>query len=376
MAVTLQECINNVKKEYPNYFPKYYVEFKGAYVFCIFPKTNGPVNGNLGEYHIVDPETGEVTGAIPIQKLYGNKEFMEIIKHPNEVAFHDQELQHSLFLSHHGIKGQSWGERNGPPYPLSAEKHNEVVSGKEKRKKNDKEGFLLTTLALTAIINNVVEKNNHKKRVKDSRELSKLLIDDIADVDKQFSKDNPPRKIEGEHSIEDDMAAVNPKFDVNVKGTTNNCVLCSYTYEMRRRGYDVTANCADDGMYTERVSKDIFDPKPKKESFSNRRSFEMVESDALKRFPEGSRGQISIAPYMQYMCGHSMCFEIRNHKLVIIDAQSNKKTTLSELKITSNNEPLAQYYNPALTTMRRTDNLEINFDKLNEVCSEYREKKK
>lgn len=23
------------------------------------------------------------------------------------------------FLSHHGVKGQSWGDRNGPPYPLS-----------------------------------------------------------------------------------------------------------------------------------------------------------------------------------------------------------------------------------------------------------------
>ena len=27
------------------------------------------------------------------------------------------------FLSHHGIKGMSWGVQNGPPYPLSAEEH-------------------------------------------------------------------------------------------------------------------------------------------------------------------------------------------------------------------------------------------------------------
>lgn len=27
-------------------------------------------------------------------------------------------------LYHHGIKGQSWGKRNGPPYPLDAEDHN------------------------------------------------------------------------------------------------------------------------------------------------------------------------------------------------------------------------------------------------------------
>ena len=25
------------------------------------------------------------------------------------------------YLYHHGIKGQRWGKRNGPPYPLDAE---------------------------------------------------------------------------------------------------------------------------------------------------------------------------------------------------------------------------------------------------------------
>lgn len=34
-------------------------------------------------------------------------------------------------LYHHGIKGQKWGDRNGPPYPLSPEDHSE----KEKKEK-------------------------------------------------------------------------------------------------------------------------------------------------------------------------------------------------------------------------------------------------
>lgn len=42
------------------------------------------------------------------------------------------------YLQHHGIPNQKWGERNGPPYPLSREEHIKVVrSGNvEKLKEN------------------------------------------------------------------------------------------------------------------------------------------------------------------------------------------------------------------------------------------------
>ena len=29
-------------------------------------------------------------------------------------------------LSHHGIKGQKWGQKNGPPYPLKSSDHSEA----------------------------------------------------------------------------------------------------------------------------------------------------------------------------------------------------------------------------------------------------------
>ena len=39
-------------------------------------------------------------------------------------------------LYHHGIKGQQWGVNNGPPYPLDAKTHRQVVrsAGKQVRK--------------------------------------------------------------------------------------------------------------------------------------------------------------------------------------------------------------------------------------------------
>ena len=34
-----------------------------------------------------------------------------------------KEFYDALYLAHHGIKGQKWGKRNGPPYPLDEENH-------------------------------------------------------------------------------------------------------------------------------------------------------------------------------------------------------------------------------------------------------------
>lgn len=42
----------------------------------------------------------------------------------------------SDYVAHHGIVGMHWGDRNGPPYPLSLNEHNSVTktaSSKSKR---------------------------------------------------------------------------------------------------------------------------------------------------------------------------------------------------------------------------------------------------
>lgn len=38
------------------------------------------------------------------------------------------------FLCHHGVKGQKWGVRNGPPYPLDTPKNRAIRSAKTKNK--------------------------------------------------------------------------------------------------------------------------------------------------------------------------------------------------------------------------------------------------
>lgn len=38
-------------------------------------------------------------------------------------------------LYHHGIKGQKWGERNGPPYPLKRQNKESIIPNKEQWKR-------------------------------------------------------------------------------------------------------------------------------------------------------------------------------------------------------------------------------------------------
>lgn len=43
-----------------------------------------------------------------------------------------------VYLTHHGILGQKWGERNGPPYPLDVKDHSATEKKARWRKSLDK----------------------------------------------------------------------------------------------------------------------------------------------------------------------------------------------------------------------------------------------
>lgn len=421
MSLSLQECIDKIKKEYPNHFPHSYIEIKGKYAFNLVQKGYDPKEA-ISDIHIVDPETGYVTGGISIMEFLKNPQLREAWKKPNLVAYHDESLGHSSgfidsrsrgwgirrnqngrssepqnphaadtteelryggFLSHYGIKGQSWGVKNGPPYPLDQKTHNRVVkdgknkiikgSGQNDSDDGEKTGLIpelavLATLIGISLYNNSpkVQEKRKNKRQKEfnekNRAVSEDVLGDMVDMNKRFSDDNPPRQITGQHNIDDDLMACNPRYKNGViVGTNSNCTLCAFTYDLRRRGYDVTALASETGNYPSQVIKELY--QGAKEDKISARSFTDMFKQAADKYPEGARGEIHLsASYF----AHSMAWEIQNHQLVVMDPQRNTKYTpqqLNEFGFIAGAE-----HNGFI----RTDNLKVNIPGMNIICAEYK----
>lgn len=400
MSLSVQECIQRIKKEYPDFYPVFYVKFKDAYLFNILPRGVDKRQA-LMDFHFVDMESGEVTGNIPFEKVYGNDELAKLLEKPFKISAEDQQVEHSLlknahysvkrrrnligeetsesdYLMHHGIKGQQWGVQNGPPYPLDAKTSSKIQKGKNPAAKEFK-GLettiafeIIAPLALTAIglvAKTIGEKRDFKGKSREdaTKELSAESLKEIA-VSREFSDHNPPKKIVGEHSIEDDMAAVNPTFNKNIKGTSNNCLLATLAYDMRRRGYDVTSNLAKRGMYPTKTIGDMYEGAKfdnvgimDAKIFETRKSaWDRVINNMLKIYPEGSRGHIGVSGNSG---GHAMAFEIQNGKVMIIDAQNNMKRDLRSDKQLS-------WCDPNNTQTCRLDHLKVKMSGVSVACSE------
>ena len=420
MTLTLQECIDKIKKEYSKMYPYVFVEIDGKYIFNLVQKGHDPESA-ISDMHVVDPESGYISGGISIMEFLKNPRFREAWKKPNLVANHDSSsVSHSSMsgglkghrgwdvrriqngskkrpfessastvgddsltyggsLSHHGIKGQSWGTRNGPPYPLDQKTHNKVIksAGKTARTSSGEEGTdgktglvpeliaISSLLAIKAYVSSPKYQTKMKTKIQNqantrNQELSKDLIGDIAEVGKTYSAENMPRQIKGSHTPEQDMAACNPRYKNGVvPGTAVNCTLCAFTYDLRRRGYDVTALSCDSGSYPDILMKDLY--KDAKQDFMSANTFSDLYDKAAKTYPEGSRGNISVyGPFM----GHTMSWEVRGGKLEILDTQRNVKVSPQDL-VELGFSPKHKQIN-----FIRTDNLELNPAGINHVSAE------
>lgn len=185
--------------------------------------------------------------------------------------------------------------------------------------------------------------------------------------DKEEKKYNLNYKIKTkEYSKDEDMAAVNP-YRTTDNAYRNNCTHCSATYDLRRRGYDITATRningeSDDVIKSWYKDSKLVEIKSKSKFAENLGKFSLnfslhkeVESQLLKE-EDGSRG-IILFEWAGLDSGHAANYEIENGKVIIRDCQINKIVKLSDYTTCSD-----------LVSFMRTDNLEPN-EKTIKRCS-------
>lgn len=298
-------------------------------------------------------------------------------------------------LYHHGIKGQKWGVRRfqnpDGSYTAAGKKRYGKPSGERSSGTKDGASPLMLLISPEWYFADVLaESLGRNVAAAKSRSLQKKCDSERAEatVDpKSGLKIQSTTKV-----LKDNLARVNPAYKEETNkptstaragGVTNNCVNCSVTTELRRRGFEVQAKMHVDGRSTMDVGKDIFKGAKKKsvesvpkynkddqdaviqwfadaERKRKKGNKELLSkiNDAMSKEEVGSRGLVSVKWDMS--SGHALAYEILpNGALRILDGQTNTiydgKKTKSILK------------NALSFEYMRVDNCEIDYKKAKEA---------
>ena len=330
------------------------------------------------------------------------------------------ENDYRYYLQHHGIQGQKWGIRNAEWYPIADYKaHVKRIGGSEKSEKikSGKQGSLEALIALYvggAVLSLGLAGANilHNKHIDKKIEKTKQKISDRKLNQEIDSKTGLPKRTDQE-PVEKDLKNVNPMYKM-VKNNTekeyvsynmyyykprhpeysNNCVLCTIATEARRRGLDVMAKPAYDGMSGPKATAtafpggkaqihdsnnllksidlktgklklndkddDLFNSRLKKAQIDTSKGKNIVHAQAtienLSK-EKNSRGGLFVT--WAYGGGHAIQYEVRDGQVRLIDGQCNE--------IIENPKKVEQYLaRTVFATSYRYDNLEIDKKKIKE----------
>lgn len=267
------------------------------------------------------------------------------------------------YLSHHGIMGQKWGIRNGPPYPLDFKSHtasekkhmSSTTYGSSKKSseqsqskkpkdnmdhsKSDKTelytylawlGVDVLTLNPVGLAYDIQRAANAGHAAVKTKKVEKMRAQ--SRIDKKTGLHLKSK----EFSEKEDMYMVNPSFKNFDGNTKSNCMLCTTAYDMRRRGYEVSAKKASRGYkeadaqrwYKNSTLSTIEKPRKltTKESFFGNKDLTQKVKTELEKQGNGARGNLMISWNISGG-GHSVVYEIRDNKLILRDCQSNTMYT-------------------------------------------------
>lgn len=230
-------------------------------------------------------------------------------------------------LKHYGIKGMKWGVRRSPE-ELGKSRKGSATTGEA----DPTAVFVTSVIALrgTLAVKNYFESGNARV----FKEKGKRFVTGQKSVQYKLNKSlsEPMDDAQIMSKVVKDINKDYPGF-----GTKQNCRRCTLAYEMRRRGYDVTATKTTNarGQHGAGLKKAantktgrfdwgenyIFPNGPA--NFKDKSAAPNALFKALSKEPNGSRGEVSIAWAMGG--GHSIAYEIVKGKPMIIDTQSGKR---------------------------------------------------
>lgn len=266
-------------------------------------------------------------------------------------------------LRHHGIKGQKWGVKNGPPYPLGASDH----SSSEK-----KAGWKVNNTLAKKKESNVKKVVVVDDRIIPIKKCNTTKMQDLNIINSKMSLSHSEceRIIDGNGNIKDfGKTLIN-----TISGRLSNCQGCTYCGVLRRQGYDVVAKTSNQKM---------MDPSNVKKYFKNA-SYETVGVNhplinpiqvsaerGIKRsqirdyIPKLEKKMIAHGDgtYGNFIgCGHSVEYYVSNGGVQIYDNQL--KTRYSSLNEYVKRNYDSAWYSNDIFAFARLDNCEPNFKNL------------
>jgi hypothetical protein len=177
------------------------------------------------------------------------------------------------------------------------------------------------------------------------------------------------KKKPGEYDEKQDLAAVNPGFlDMN-SNTKNNCMLCTTTYDMRQRGYDVTAQLDSQGYNFADLKRWYPGVKFEHTSRYNENGRGITQQEYVQRTisnlvkqGDGARGNLMLAWNMGG--AHSIVYEVKNGQLILKDGQSGKIYSADRMM----NKPESLLRTSFANSYARLDNLEPDIERIKKEC--------
>lgn len=256
-------------------------------------------------------------------------------------------------LMHHGILGQKWGQRNGPPYPLGASDHSSrerkagwrkslSKSGSENNTKkrhglsdNDSgkkfanrymskevgygEEYVVMAVAYLAYLG--IMAATAKKR---EEKLRKKWLDELEDRKNRRSVNslNDLPKIKEKKSASDSMKKTNPDFPGD--GTTVNCTFCTTAMALREKGFDVQAAKTAHPWFSDDLFSKAFN-SPEHDMKTAKSGQDVI--DELSKCGDGAYGNLSV--HWSLGGGHSIFWKNEDGKTHIYDGQSGMEYDVS-----------------------------------------------